>query len=147
MHVQDHTLTRSQSYHDLAVRLEPIILELERENNDLLIIAHESVLRVLYGYLMACSAGDIPSLQFPRNEIIEIIPASYNNSAKRIVIDGLPPSLIPGSPEDIKMPVPPSGAVSPFSGLGTPAGARTPDVVESDSMAVRRVMVTSTPRN
>lgn len=61
-----------QSYHDLAVRLEPIILELEREQNDLLIIAHESVLRVLYGYLMACNAADIPFLEFPRDEIIEV---------------------------------------------------------------------------
>ncbi|CAD0081949.1 unnamed protein product, partial [Aureobasidium vineae] len=49
----------------------PIILELEREQNDLLIVAHESVLRVLYGYLMACGARDIPKLQFPRDEIIE----------------------------------------------------------------------------
>jgi len=65
-------LTLSQSYHDVAVRLEPIILELEREQNDLLIIAHESVLRVLYGYLMACNAADIPFLSFPRDEIIEV---------------------------------------------------------------------------
>ena len=61
-----------QSYHDLAVRLEPIILELEREQNDLLLIAHESVLRVLYGYLMALNAADIPNLEFPRDEIIEV---------------------------------------------------------------------------
>jgi len=55
------------------VRLEPIILELEREQNDLLIIAHESVLRVLYGYLMACDAMSIPTLKFPRDQIIEVI--------------------------------------------------------------------------
>lgn len=65
-------LTVSQSYHDLAVRLEPIILELEKEKNDLLIIAHESVLRVLYAYLMACDAMSIPGLKFPRNEIVEV---------------------------------------------------------------------------
>jgi len=82
---------------------------------------------VLYGYLMACSATDIPALQFPRDEIIEIIPASYNNSAKRIHIDGLPKKLIPASPEGLSMPVPPSGAATPFSGLGTPAaGTQTP---------------------
>ncbi len=121
------TLINSKSYHDLAVRLEPIILELEREHNDLLIIAHESVLRVLYGYLMACNATDIPKLSFPRNEIIEIIPASYNNDAKRILIPGLPQELIPASPEDLKIPVPPSGVVSPMVGLGTPAnGGGTP---------------------
>jgi 6-phosphofructo-2-kinase/fructose-2,6-biphosphatase 4 len=71
----------SQSYHDLAVRLEPIILELEREQNDLLIIAHESVLRVLYGYLMACNATDIPKLEFPRNEIIEVSLFTFEHSS------------------------------------------------------------------
>ena len=116
-----------QSYHDLAVRLEPIILELEREKNDLLIIAHESVLRVLYGYLMACNATDIPTLSFPRNEIIEIIPASYNNEAKRITIPDLPEDIIPGSPEDIRIPVPPSGTMSPMSGIESPrTGAGSP---------------------
>lgn len=132
-----HILTVPQSYHDLAVRLEPIILELEREQNDLLIIAHESVLRVLYGYLMACSAHDIPSLQFPRDEIIEVIPASYNNSAKRIHIDDLPQKIVPGSPEDISIPVPPSGVPSPFpGGLGTPAGAATPETSGKESGAL-----------
>ncbi|KAF2834239.1 6-phosphofructo-2-kinase/fructose-2,6-bisphosphatase-like protein [Patellaria atrata CBS 101060] len=130
-----HRYPRAESYHDLAVRLEPIILELERENNDLLIIAHESVLRVLYGYLMACNAADIPKLSFPRNEIIEIIPASYNNVAKRITIPDLPEFMVPGSPEDIKIPVPPSGTVTPFAGLGSPA--RGISVTSSDRLSVR----------
>ncbi|KAG9235495.1 6-phosphofructo-2-kinase/fructose-2, 6-biphosphatase-like protein 2 [Amylocarpus encephaloides] len=116
-----HRYPRAESYHDLAVRLEPIILELEREQNDLLIIAHESVLRVLYGYLMACDAMSIPTLKFPRNEIIEIIPASYQNEAKRTIIPGVAEKIIPGSPEDIRIPVPSSGFVSPLSGMGTPA--------------------------
>ncbi len=131
------------------MRLEPIILELEREQNDLLIIAHESVLRVLYGYLMACNAADIPFLSFPRDEIIEvclaaqqclvnanhtcqIIPASYNNEAKRIKIPDLPPEIIPASPEGIKAPAPPSGFVTPIpggmgSGLASPLKPGTPE--------------------
>ena len=44
-----------QSYHDIAIRLESIILELEREKNDVLIIAHESVLKCLYAYLLGLS--------------------------------------------------------------------------------------------
>lgn len=107
------------------------------------------MLRVLYGYLMACSATDIPSLQFPRNEIIEIIPASYNNSAKRIPIAELPDKLVPGSPEGPGMPVPPSGTVSPFSGIGTPAGQVTPTAGDSGGGAIpllRKQMVTSSPR-
>lgn len=123
-----HRYPRAESYHDLAVRLEPIILELEREQNDLLIIAHESVLRVLYAYLMHCSTRDIPTLKFPRNEIIEIIPAAYQNEAKRIHIPGLDPQMVPSSPEDIRIPVrsiPGSGTGSPATfpggGLGSPA--------------------------
>ncbi|KAJ5246917.1 hypothetical protein N7468_001900 [Penicillium chermesinum] len=122
-----HRYPRAESYHDLAVRLEPIILELEREQNDLLIIAHESVLRVLYGYLMACNAADIPFLEFPRDEIIEIIPESYQNEARRIHIPQLPQEIVPASPEDLKIPVPPSGIVSPIQGLNSPqGGASTP---------------------
>ena len=97
-------------------------MELEREHNDLLIIAHESVLRVLYGYLMACNAVDIPSLSFPRDEIIEIVPASYQNNALRLRIDGLPPEIVPGSPEDIQIPVPPSQ---------TPSGSITPMKIDT----------------
>ncbi|KAK5662776.1 hypothetical protein OQA88_6184 [Cercophora sp. LCS_1] len=116
-----HRYPRAESYHDLAVRLEPIILELEREQNDLLIIAHESVLRVLYAYLMHCSTRDIPKLKFPRDEIIEIIPAAYQNEAKRIHIPGLDPKIIPGSPEDIRIVVPSTPtSTAPFTGLGSP---------------------------
>ncbi|CAF9911477.1 MAG: hypothetical protein HETSPECPRED_000344 [Heterodermia speciosa] len=125
-----HRYPRAESYHDLAVRLEPVILELEREQNDLLIIAHESVLRVLYGYLMACNATDIPELSFPRNEIVEIIPASYQNEATQIPIPDLPDETIPSSPEDIKMPVPPS---LPNSGAVTPMGLGTPQLAPNSS--------------
>lgn len=86
-HLQDpyhHRYPRAESYHDLAVRLEPIILELEREANDILIIAHESVLRVLYAYFMATNINDIPNLKFLRTEIIEIIPSAYKNRVAHI---------------------------------------------------------------
>ena len=70
---------------------------------------------------------DIPVLKFPRDEIIEIIPAAYQNEAKRIHIPGLDPKFIPSSPEDIKIPVAggsglPSGQMTPMSGgIGSPA--------------------------
>ncbi|KAL8967740.1 MAG: hypothetical protein Q9197_005262 [Variospora fuerteventurae] len=135
--ISDLADPKTQSYHDLAVRLEPIILELERQQEDLLIIAHESVLRVLYGYLMACNATDIPSLSFPRNEIIEIMPASYNNEATRIPIPDLPTEIIPSSPEDLKIPVPPSeapsGTATPLA-LGSPGtGPGTPRITTTSN--------------
>lgn len=93
---------------------------------------------------MACSATDIPQLEFPRDEIIEIIPASYNNSAKRIYVEGLHPRLLPGSPEGVEMRAPPSGTVSPMpGGLGTP----TLGVEETGQMPLFRKAVTSAPKS
>ncbi|SCU78935.1 LAME_0A06480g1_1 [Lachancea meyersii CBS 8951] len=77
---------RSESYHDLAVRMEPLLLEMERMRGDILVIGHESVLRVLYGYLMACSCSDIPSLNFTRDELIEISFSPFENKVKRVPI-------------------------------------------------------------
>lgn len=58
---------------------------------------------------------DIPVLKFPRDEIIEIIPAAYQNEAKRIHIPGLEPGAVLNSP-DIRITagssVPPSGPAS-----------------------------------
>ncbi|KAK9455599.1 6-phosphofructo-2-kinase-domain-containing protein [Dipodascopsis uninucleata] len=82
-----HRFPRAESYHDLAVRLEPVILEMERIPNDILIVAHVSVLRVLYGYLMACLPFDIPKLEFDRTEIVEITPSAYQNKVMRIPIE------------------------------------------------------------
>lgn len=102
------------------------------------------MLRVLYGYLMACSAHDIPSLEFPRDEIIEIIPASYNNNSKHIHIPELPRKLVPGSPEDIKIPVPtPSGSISPAN-IGTPARSGSPDAAEKEKTVQREKEVRAT---
>ncbi|ODV58336.1 bifunctional fructose-2,6-bisphosphate 2-phosphatase/6-phosphofructo-2-kinase, partial [Ascoidea rubescens DSM 1968] len=77
---------RSESYHDVSVRIEPLILQIERITQDILIIAHESVLRVLYGYLMTSSTNDIPFFKFPQDEILEISYNAYSNSVKKIKI-------------------------------------------------------------
>lgn len=77
---------RAESYHDLAVRMEPLLLEMERMQGDILIIGHESTLKVLYGYLMACTCEELPSLSFPRDELIEISFSPFQNKAERIPI-------------------------------------------------------------
>lgn len=52
---------------------------------------------------------------------IQIVPASYSNLAKRIHIPDVPEHAVPGSPEDLKIPVAPSGTMSPMAGLGVAA--------------------------
>jgi len=68
---------RAESYHDLSVRLEPILIELEREKEDLLIIGHASVIRCLLAYLIGLPASEIPAIEIARGDLLEVVPASY----------------------------------------------------------------------
>ena len=45
-----------QSYQDLVQRLEPVIMELERQEN-VLVVCHQAVLRCLLAYFLDKSAG------------------------------------------------------------------------------------------
>lgn len=62
---------------DSSVRLEPILIELERESEDLLIIGHASVIRCLLAYLIGLPASEIPAIEIARGDLLEVIPASY----------------------------------------------------------------------
>ncbi|CAI4047189.1 hypothetical protein N7582_004010 [Saccharomyces uvarum] len=77
---------RAESYHDLAVRMEPLLLEMEHTSQDILIIAHESTLRVLYGYLMACTCVELPNLDFTREKLVEISFSPFCNTVKLLDI-------------------------------------------------------------
>lgn len=46
-----------QSYADLVVRLEPVIMELERQQN-ILVIAHQAVARCLLAYFLNKTSGN-----------------------------------------------------------------------------------------
>lgn len=82
-----YRFSKGESYHDLALRMGSLIFEIERMNGDVLIIAHESALRIIYGYLMAKSAFDIPLLEFDRKNVIEISFGHYENKAIKIPIE------------------------------------------------------------
>ena len=77
---------RAESYHDLAVRMEPLLLEMEHTSHDIVVIAHESTLRILYGYFMALSCVDLPKLDFTRNELVEISFSPFCNQVRKIPI-------------------------------------------------------------
>lgn len=49
---------RGESYEDLVARLEPVIMELERQAN-VLVVSHQAVLRCLLAYFLDKSAGKL----------------------------------------------------------------------------------------
>ena len=60
-----------------TVRLEPILIELEREQEDLLIIGHASVIRCILAYLIGLPASEIPAIEIARGDLLEVVPTSY----------------------------------------------------------------------
>jgi broad specificity phosphatase PhoE len=72
-----HRTPRAESYHDLCVRLEPILIELEHVHDDLLIITHASVIRCLLAYLVGLPVHEVPAVDIARGDLIEVQPSAY----------------------------------------------------------------------
>ena len=80
----DYRYPRGESYRDVIRRLEPVIVELERERMPVLIVAHQAVLRALYAYLMDKPPRDCPHLAMPLHCLIELTPTTYACEERRI---------------------------------------------------------------
>lgn len=63
---------RGESYLDVIQRLEPVIIELERQRSPVVVIAHQAVLRALYAYFADRPLKEVPHIEVPLHTIIEI---------------------------------------------------------------------------
>ncbi|XP_065029927.1 6-phosphofructo-2-kinase/fructose-2,6-bisphosphatase isoform X8 [Musa acuminata AAA Group] len=63
---------RGESYLDVIQRLEPVIIELERQRAPVVVISHQAVLRALYAYFADRPLKEIPDIEVPLHTIIEI---------------------------------------------------------------------------
>lgn len=75
-----------ESYRDIVIRLEPIIMELERQEN-ILIITHQAVLRCLYAYFMNVPQEESPWMLIPLHTLIKLEPRAYLTLVSRIKAD------------------------------------------------------------
>ncbi|MEE6481658.1 hypothetical protein FKM82_012929 [Ascaphus truei] len=65
-----------ESYQDLVQRLEPVIMELERQEN-VLVICHQAVMRCLLAYFLDKSADEMPYLKCPLHTVLKLTPVAY----------------------------------------------------------------------
>jgi 6-phosphofructo-2-kinase/fructose-2,6-biphosphatase 2 len=65
-----------ESYADLVHRIEPVIMELERQG-DVLIIAHQAVLRVILAYFLDKPLAQLPYIPVPLHTLIKLTPKAY----------------------------------------------------------------------
>ncbi|KAG0025306.1 Fructose-2,6-bisphosphatase [Podila clonocystis] len=75
-----------ESYRDVVVRLEPVIMDLERQRN-ILIIGHQAILRCIYAYFMNHSHEKLPYIKIPLHTLIQLTPKAYTCEEKRYKVD------------------------------------------------------------
>ncbi|KAM4813416.1 6-phosphofructo-2-kinase/fructose-2,6-bisphosphatase 2 isoform X1 [Urocitellus parryii] len=85
---QDKYLYRypgGESYQDLVQRLEPVIMELERQGN-VLVISHQAVMRCLLAYFLDKGADELPYLRCPLHIILKLTPVAYGCKVETITL-------------------------------------------------------------
>uniref|UniRef100_A0A672SBY6 6-phosphofructo-2-kinase/fructose-2,6-bisphosphatase 2 n=1 Tax=Sinocyclocheilus grahami TaxID=75366 RepID=A0A672SBY6_SINGR len=71
-----NTFPEEFSYQDLVQRLEPVIMELERQGHAL-VICHLAVMRCLLAYFLDKSADDLPYLKCLLHMVMKLTPVAY----------------------------------------------------------------------
>ncbi|XP_050685942.1 6-phosphofructo-2-kinase/fructose-2,6-bisphosphatase 1-like isoform X3 [Eriocheir sinensis] len=67
---------RGESYEDVVVRLESVIMELERQEN-VLVVGHQAVLRCVLAYFLDKTGVELPYMKVPLHTIIKLTPQAY----------------------------------------------------------------------
>ncbi|KAF9187381.1 Fructose-2,6-bisphosphatase [Haplosporangium sp. Z 11] len=75
-----------ESYRDVVARLEPVIMDLERQNH-VFIIGHQAILRCIYAYFMNYSYERLPYIKIPLHTVIQLTPGAYACEEKRFKVD------------------------------------------------------------
>lgn len=65
-----------ESQLNLVQRLEPVIMELERQEN-VLVICHQAVMRCLLAYFLDKSSEELPYLRCPLHTVLKLTPVAY----------------------------------------------------------------------
>ena len=74
---------QGESYEDVIRRLDPVIIELERQRDPVLVVAHQAVLRALFGYFTGAERDAVPHLRVPLHTVLELIPRAYGCEVRK----------------------------------------------------------------
>ncbi|XP_030314161.1 6-phosphofructo-2-kinase/fructose-2,6-bisphosphatase 4 isoform X1 [Calypte anna] len=77
---------KGESYEDLVQRLEPVIMELERQEN-VLVICHQAVMRCLLAYFLDKPAEQLPYLKCPLHTVLKLTPVAYGCKVESIFLN------------------------------------------------------------
>eukprot|EP00596_Hydrurales_sp_CCMP1899_P002298 CAMPEP_0119035422 /NCGR_PEP_ID=MMETSP1177-20130426/2404_1 /TAXON_ID=2985 /ORGANISM="Ochromonas sp, Strain CCMP1899" /LENGTH=503 /DNA_ID=CAMNT_0006993635 /DNA_START=129 /DNA_END=1640 /DNA_ORIENTATION=- len=103
---------RGESYLDVIARLEPIIMEMERHREPLLIVGHQGILRIIYAFYMGLSRAEAPYVSVPLNCVLQLVPTAFSCAEKRHTLYNPQKALISDGQDE---PTPMSLDVNPQS--------------------------------
>lgn len=75
---------RGESYLDMMHRLDPMVHEIERIREPVMIIGHQGVLRVIYAFYMGLPREQAPYVSLPLNTVVKLTPHTYGCSEERL---------------------------------------------------------------
>merc|ERR1712137_1107541 len=77
---------RGESYEDLIRRVEPVIVELERRDTPVLIVAHQAILRCMYAYFKDFPREKVPYISFPSECVVKLTPQAFGTVEERFYL-------------------------------------------------------------
>jgi len=75
-----------ESYQDLVARLEPVIMELERQKN-VVVVCHQAVARCLLAYYLDKKHDELPYLKVPLHTVVKLTPVAYGCIVENIKLN------------------------------------------------------------
>ncbi|XP_017288041.1 6-phosphofructo-2-kinase/fructose-2,6-bisphosphatase 3 isoform X3 [Kryptolebias marmoratus] len=90
-----------ESYQDLVQRVEPVIMELERQEN-VLVVCHQAVMRCLLAYFLDKSAEEMPYLKCPLHTVLKLTPVAYGCKVESISLNVEAVNTHRDRPEEVK---------------------------------------------
>lgn len=77
-----------ESYVDIVERLKPMIIELTRQSEPLLVVTHQAVMRILLSFFID-DLDQETSVHFevPHNRLVELVPTGYGYKHRFIEVD------------------------------------------------------------
>ena len=73
-----------ESYLDVIHRVNPLIVELERMTDNILIVTHQVVLRIILAYFLDVDKESVPNMPVPLHTVYCLEPKPYGNIYKVI---------------------------------------------------------------
>ncbi|XP_011836373.1 6-phosphofructo-2-kinase/fructose-2,6-bisphosphatase 4 isoform X6 [Papio anubis] len=98
------------SYEDLVQRLEPVIMELERQEN-VLVICHQAVMRCLLAYFLDKAAEQLPYLKCPLHTVLKLTPVAYGCKVESIFLNVAAVNTHRDRPQNVDISRPPEEAL------------------------------------